>query len=106
MATRSTVPLLVTALLTIAHVGQAQTSTLEQSLRQSDNVDMHLDDFVLAGKKLIERSTCTTADFLEAGGWAKATGANQSSPVYFTYCGGFTVRNRWYVNIETGRVYQ
>ena len=106
MAARLTLPLLVTAFLTIAQAGHAQTSTLEQSLRQSDDVDLHLAEFVLAGTKLIERGTCTTADFHEAGGWAKATGANQSRPVYFTYCGGFTIPNRWYVNIETGRVYQ
>ena len=46
------------------------------------------------------------SDFHAAGGWSKATGTNQTRPVYFTYCGGFSIVNRWYVNIESGRIYQ
>jgi hypothetical protein len=98
--------LFIVAILTGAQGASAETSALDQALGNSDDSDLYFDEFVLASEKLIDRRTCTVADFREAGGWVKATGVNQSQPVYFTYCGGFTVQNRWYVNVQNGRIYQ
>lgn len=98
--------LFLVVLMTGAQAALAETSELEQALSYSDDIDLYLEEFVLASEKLIERRTCAVADFREVGGWVKATGANQSLPVYFTYCGGLTIPNRWYVNIQSGRIYQ
>lgn len=106
MLKRLNASLFIWVLMTGAQTALAETSKLEQALNNSDDINLHLDDFILASAELIERRTCTIADFREAGGWAKATGANQSQPVYFTYCGGFTIPNRWYVNVQSGRIYQ
>lgn len=100
------ITLLFVAFSTASQSVSAQTLKLEQALSYSDDLARHSDAFVSASLKLIEGRSCTISDFHAAGGWSKATGTNQTRPIYFTYCGGFSIVNRWYVNIESGRIYQ
>ena len=84
----------------------AEDFTLQEALKYSSDLIHHRDEFTLASQSLIDEGVCELKDFHNSGGWIKATGANQDEPVYFTYCGGFTLSNRWYVNVESGRIYQ
>ena len=89
-----------------AQFASAEEVGLKASLKYSDDTDLYLAEFVAGSERLIARKTCSVADFQNSGGWVKATGENSSRPVYFTYCGGLTIKNRWYLNVKTGRTYQ
>ena len=59
------------------------------------------------------RSTfAQAAEFLIASGcadirpWLKSVARYRDQPVYFTYCGAFSVSNRVYLNAETGEVFR
>ena len=80
-------------------------SPLEKALRNSDDFGKYRDEFVIASKDLIERGRCSLHDFQESGGWVRSTN-QKSKPIYFIYCGGFHVRNRLYLNVATGEVFQ
>ncbi|UHS56019.1 hypothetical protein [Agrobacterium vaccinii] len=76
---------------------------IEKSVSQSDDFKKHRTAFVTAATRLIERGTCTVADFEEVGGFLKSMN-HKNKPVYFTYCGGMTIANRLYLNVSTGLV--
>lgn len=98
---------IISILITLnAGFAAAATSGLPEALKNSDDIEMYLDDFIKASEILIARRICTVEDFDYAGGWAKATGVNQNRPVYFTYCGGFSIPYRWYLNVKSGATYQ
>ena len=84
----------------------AEDFTLQEALENSSDLILYRDEFTLTSQTLIDEGVCVLKDFYNSGGWIKATGANQNEPIYFTYCGGFTLSNRWYVNVENGRIYQ
>jgi hypothetical protein len=71
----------------------------------SDDYGKHKDVFARAAAQLIASKRCTKSDFEETGGWLKSMN-HRDSPVYFTYCGGFTVANRLYLNAATGDVFK
>lgn len=76
----------------------------ETIINASDDVEIHRDAFTKAARALISQGRCTEADFLDHGGWAKSTA--QGEGIYFTYCGGSTIANRLYLDVNTGRVFQ
>lgn len=69
----------------------------------SDGFSEYKETFLRAAMELIESGRCTEEDFIEMSGWAKSIN-HKSKPIYFTYCGGFHVDNRIYMNAETGKV--
>ena len=81
----------------------ANAKGISKLVAQSDDFRLYELAFVKAAQQMIERGTCTEADFLDMGGW-------MSSPdkpfVYFTYCGGMTKSNRYYLDVKSGRVFQ
>ena len=79
-------------------------SSLVNTLSNSDNFGKYKAVFIRSTQKLIDEGRCTEADVLETGGWMKATGQNADVPVFFIYCGGFTVANRLYLDASSGRV--
>jgi hypothetical protein len=96
---------LTKTLSTFSLVCCASISTADESyLKNSDDLDRHRVAFVTAAKKLIAKGRCSTEDFREAGGWIKSTSKGQS--IYFTYCGGFTISNRLYLDVSSGRIFQ
>ena len=79
---------------------------LINALKFSDNFDLHKEAFIKHSKKILDSGKCSFEDFKENGGWAKATGSNAQKPVYFIYCGGFTLKDKLYLNISNGKVWK
>jgi hypothetical protein len=69
---------------------------------KSDDYRIHKDAFVTAANELIRSGRCTAKDISDNGGWVKST-SSPNEPVYFTYCKGYT---RYYLNAETGQIFQ
>lgn len=87
-------------------VDPAETATeSERVVAQSDDFAQHRDAFVAAANRLIADRRCTAAEIEEMGGWVKSTN-ERNRPIYFTYCGGVTTTNRFYLNVETGEIYK
>ena len=82
------------------------SGSLAKALEYSDNFEANRDAFIKLSQKVLDSGKCTLADFKENGGWAKATGSNAKKPVYFIYCGGFTLSDKVYLNISSGRVWK
>ena len=79
----------------------------EQLIKNSTNFRHHRSVFAQAAADLIDSGRCTRGDFEEFGsGWMKSTGEQQNQPIYFMYCGGFTLDNKVELNVETGRIVQ
>lgn len=74
----------------------------ERVVAQSDDFAQHREAFVKAANQLIEDGRCTAAEIGEMGGWVKSTN-ERDRPIYFTYCGGMTMANRLYLNVDFGR---
>ena len=83
----------------------ADATAIEALVAQSDDYHVYGSAFVAAARSLISSETCTTDDFREIGGWVKSTN-HSSEPIYFTYCGGFTLTNRLYLNAVTGEMFR
>ena len=73
-------------------------------IKDSDDFGIYRTQFSKAAKKLIEQGKCTKNDFREIGGWLKSS--EKGKYVYFTYCGGFTIQNRLYLDVVTGNVFE
>jgi hypothetical protein len=71
----------------------------------SDDYGKYKDAFARAAGDLIESGQCSRADFQESGGWLKSM-QHRNRPIYFTYCGGMTRRNRLYLDAPTGRIFR
>jgi len=77
----------------------------ERIVAQSDDFAQHRKAFVKAANQLISAGRCTPAEIEEMGGWVKSS-TERNRPIYFTYCGGMTIANRLYLDVETGEIYQ
>jgi hypothetical protein len=85
----------------------AETATVDEALiANSDDFTQYRRAFVTATQSLLADGRCSAADFEEMGGWLKATMERRNEPVYFTYCGGMTIANRLYLNVETGEIFR
>lgn len=77
----------------------------EQLVKDSDDFKRYRRAFVKAARTLMDRDECTAADLQENGGFSKSSN-HIDQPVYFTYCGGYTVANRIYLNAASGEIYR
>ncbi|WP_338919499.1 hypothetical protein V0M98_19270 [Pseudomonas silesiensis] len=68
----------------------------------SDDYRLYKDQFAEAAHQLINNGTCTEGDFKEMGGWMAST--IRGKGMYFTYCGGMTLRNKVYLDANSGKV--
>lgn len=84
----------------------AGASGVKALIAGSDDYRHHSDAFAKAAEDLIRSGRCTRADFEQMGGWYKSTVNHPNAPVYFTYCGGMTIQNRIYLNVENGQVFK
>ena len=78
----------------------------ESLVKNSDDYARYSSAFVGATRDLIDKRRCKPADFKEMGGWLKSTTTYKNQPVYFTYCGGMTVKNRIYLDASSGRIFK
>jgi hypothetical protein len=69
----------------------------------SDDFKNYRAEFVAAAQSLIRSGQCDESDFREWGGWMRSSN-HRSRPIYFIYCGGATVSNRLYLDVETGEI--
>ena len=76
----------------------------EKLVAGSDDFARYRRAFVIAARTLIEDGRCTAGDFEENGGWMKSSN-HRDEPIYFMYCGGFTVANRIYLDASSGRIF-
>ncbi len=76
------------------------------SVKQSDDFNSRFPAFTIASAKLILQGKCTFKDFYDGGGWYKATFENWERPVYFTFCGEYTIKGRIYLNARTLATYR
>lgn len=70
---------------------------------QSDDFRHHEAVFVKAAQDLIRRGRCTEEHFLRMGGWYWSP---DEPSIYFTYCGQSHIRNRYFLDVSTGRIFQ
>ena len=74
------------------------------AISESDDFATYRDVFVIATREVMTQRRCSLQSLKDDGGWWKST--NRGPGVYFIYCGGQTVRDRFYVNVKTGKVSQ
>ena len=83
----------------------AETAAADEKLvAGSDDFARYRRTFVKAARSLIDDGRCTPGDFEENGGWTKSSN-HRDEPIYFMYCGGFTVANRIYLDASSGRIF-
>ncbi|WP_336355083.1 hypothetical protein [Pseudomonas granadensis] len=69
-------------------------------IKGSDDYRLYRAQFSQGARKLINEGICSENDFEEMGGWMSSP--NRGKGIYFTYCGGMTLSNKVYLNVETG----
>lgn len=77
----------------------------ERLISLSDDLDRYRKVFAEAANNLLEDGTCKEAEFIENGGWIRST-AFKPRAVYFMYCGGTTVDDRLYLDVNTGKIFR
>lgn len=70
-------------------------------LEDSDNYAKYSKQFCSAALKMIKDRKCRPKDFQE---WSWSSSPVRGRDYYFTYCGGMTKDNRYYLNVRTGEV--
>ena len=84
---------------------EAADRVIENAIKASDDFGTYKNAFLTATSTLIENGTCTVAEFKEMGGWVRSQ-AHKPKSVYFMYCGGMTVRNRIYLDVNNGKIFR
>lgn len=69
----------------------------------SDNYNLYAGAFCTAALKMITDGTCVEQDFRE---WGWSASSSKGNGVYFTYCGGMAPSDRYYLDVNSGRVFQ
>lgn len=77
---------------------------IELLIQSSDDYAKHRSRFMEATEKLLRSGQCEPHDFSETGGWVKSE-THKTRPVYFTFCGGASLQNRVYLDIESGNIF-
>ncbi len=78
---------------------------LEKALIGSDDFSKSRSVFIGAAQDLIGQRRCTLGDFKEKGGWWDSS-SHKSRSVYFTYCGGMSKSNKFYLDASTGEIFR
>lgn len=80
----------------------AHVVEMDRLIGRSDDLVQRREAFTQATTELVSEGVCTLDEFAENGGWVRST-SHGTSPVYFMYCGGATVADRFYLDAATGR---
>jgi len=73
-------------------------------VNKSDDYRIHKDIFAKSARKLIDRGRCSRKDFAEGIQWTISVN-HEPQPVYFTYCGAYTLDNQILLDARTGRLF-
>lgn len=90
-----------------ASTGLASDAAIVRAIEDSDDFQEHEEAFITASKRLIEEGRCSLDALKYNGGWVRSQ-RYQEGTVYFTYRvgRGATVRDRIYLNANTGELFQ
>ncbi len=77
---------------------------LDSYLVKSDDLKIHQEKFRNAVAKLISEGECAPSDFEELGGWVKSVKYSERD-VYFIYCGGLSLENKIYFDVNTNEIF-
>ena len=84
----------------------ADATGVDALISGSDDFQRYRIAFAQAAQSLISSGQCSEADFRRMGGWIKSTVNYRDQPIYFLYCGGWTISNRLYLNAETAEIFR
>ncbi len=82
----------------------SSNTPLEKAIEGSDNYVQYREKFITLSRKLIDQGRCSISDYKEMGGWSRSSNY-KSKPIYFIYCGGFSINNKVYMNAKTGKIF-
>ncbi len=77
---------------------------LDSYLVKSDDLKLHKETFRNTVAELISDGECDPSDFEELGGWVKSVKYSDRD-VYFIYCGGLSLENKIYLDVNTNEVF-
>ncbi|MFA0326378.1 SH3 domain-containing protein [Vibrio splendidus] len=77
---------------------------LDSYLVKSDDLKIHKETFRNTVAELISDGECDPSDFEELGGWVKSVKYSDRD-VYFIYCGGLSLENKIYLDVNTNEVF-
>lgn len=83
---------------------QENREILDSYLSKSDDLKLHQDKFRNTVAKLISEGECDPSDFEELGGWVKSV-KYSNRDVYFIYCGGLSLENKIYLDVNTNETF-
>lgn len=83
---------------------QENREILDSYLAKSDDLKVHQEKFRNTVAKLISDGECDPSDFEELGGWVKSV-KYSNRDVYFIYCGGLSLENKIYLDVETNETF-
>ncbi|WP_061016823.1 SH3 domain-containing protein [Vibrio splendidus] len=77
---------------------------LDSYLVKSDDLKIYQEKFRNSVAKLISEGECAPSDFEELGGWVKSV-KYSNRDVYFIYCGGLSLENKIYLDVNTNEIF-
>ncbi|MGF1881067.1 SH3 domain-containing protein [Vibrio splendidus] len=77
---------------------------LDSYLVKSDDLKIHKETFRNTVAELISDGECDSSDFEELGGWVKSVKYSDRD-VYFIYCGGLSLENKIYLDVNTNEIF-
>ncbi|MEZ8120053.1 SH3 domain-containing protein [Vibrio splendidus] len=77
---------------------------LDSYLVKSDDLKLHKETFRTTVAELISDGECDPSDFEELGGWVKSVKYSDRD-VYFIYCGGLSLENKIYLDVNTNEIF-
>ncbi|MEZ9126081.1 SH3 domain-containing protein [Vibrio splendidus] len=77
---------------------------LDSYLVKSDDLKLHKETFRNTVAELIFDGECDPSDFEELGGWVKSVKYSDRD-VYFIYCGGLSLENKIYLDVNTNEIF-
>ncbi len=77
---------------------------LDSYLVKSDDLKLHKETFRNTVAELISDGGCDPSDFEELGGWVKSVKYSDRD-VYFIYCGGLSLENKIYLDVNTNEIF-
>ncbi|CAH7016688.1 conserved hypothetical protein [Vibrio chagasii] len=78
---------------------------LDSYLVKSDDLKLYQETFRNSVAKLISEGECEPGDFEELGGWVKSV-RYKDRDVYFIYCGGLSLENKIYLDVNTNEIFK
>ncbi|EDK28953.1 SH3 domain protein [Vibrionales bacterium SWAT-3] len=78
---------------------------LDSYLVKSDDLKLYKETFRNSVAKLISEGECEPSDFEELGGWVKSVRYSERD-VYFIYCGGLSLENKIYLDVNTNEIFK